>query len=97
MSERRKRYSCHEKAKVALESIKGELTLSEITTKYGIHASQINIWKKQALTYLVAAFNDKSKRESVANEAHLAELYEQIGRLKVENEFLKKKSELFRG
>jgi transposase len=97
MGDKRKRRSPAEKAKIALEAIKSELTLAQITSKYGIHTTQVNTWKKQALAYLPDAFSDKSKQESTTYETQLAELYEQIGRLKVENDFLKKKCEMFRG
>ena len=97
MSEKRKKYTPAEKAKIALEAIKGELTLAQMTTKYGVHGTQVNTWKKQAVAYLPEAFTDKGKQETTGYEAQLAELYEQIGRLKVENDFLKKKSEVFRG
>ena len=97
MSEKRTKYSPADKAKIALEAIKGELTLAQITSKYKIHATQVNAWKKQALAYLPDAFSDKSRVETTTYETQLGELYEQIGRLKVENDFLKKKSELFKG
>ena len=97
MSEKRKKYTPAEKAKIALEAIKSELTLAQITAKYGIHATQVNTWKKQALAYLPDAFSDTSKQETTTYETQLAALYEQIGRLKVENDFLKKKSEVFHG
>lgn len=97
MSEKRKKYTPAEKAKIALEAIKGEQTLAQITSKYGVHATQVNAWKKQAVALLPDIFNDKSKQEAAHHEMQLAELYEQIGRLKVENDFLKKKSEVFHG
>jgi transposase len=97
MSEKRKKYSAAEKAKIALEAIKGELTLAQITSKYGVHASQVNAWKKQAMHLLPDLFSEKGKQEIINHETQVAELYEQIGRLKVENDFLKKKSELFHG
>jgi transposase len=97
MSDRRKKHSPSEKARIALEAIKSELTSAQITSKYGIHASQVSTWKKQALAYLPDAFSDKGKQESTRYETQLAELYEQIGRLKVENDFLKKKFDVFRG
>ena len=97
MSEKRKKYTPAEKAKIALDAIKSEITLAQITAKYGVHGTQVNIWKKQALAYLPDAFSDKSKQEVTAYENELAELYQQIGRLKVEYDFLKKKSELFNG
>lgn len=73
------------------------LKLAQISSKYGAHATQINMWKKQAVALLPDVFSDKNKQEATDYEKQLAELYEQIGRLKVENDFLKKKSELFRG
>lgn len=97
MSNMRKKYSPAEKAKIALEAIKSELTLAQITAKYGIHSTQVNTWKKQALAYLPDIFKDKNRQKTTTDEMQLAELYEQIGRLKVENDFLKKKCELFRG
>lgn len=97
MSEKRKRYTPAEKCKIALEAIKGEQTLAQITSKYGVHATQVNTWKKQALAYLPDAFSDKSSEAVTDHEKSLAELYEQIGRLKVENDFFKKKSEMFHG
>mgnify|MGYP000283002746 CR=1 FL=1 len=97
MSVKRKRYSPTEKAKIALDAIKEELTMAQIASKYSVHSCQIKTWKKQALSFLPDAFTDKNKQEVTKYEAQLGELYEQIGRLKVENDFLKKKSELFHG
>ena len=97
MSDKRKKYTPSEKAKIAVEAIKSEFTLAQITTKYGVHGTQVNAWKKQALAYLPDAFSEKNKHPATAYESELAGLYEQIGRLKVENDFLKKKSELFHG
>jgi transposase len=97
MTGKRKRYTATEKAKIALEAIKGESTLAQITTKYGVHTTQVNAWKKQALAYLPEAFSDKGKHEETSHASELGELYEQIGRLKVENDFLKKKFDVFHG
>lgn len=96
MSQKRK-FSTAEKYKIALEAIKGELTQAQITSKYQVHATQINKWRKQALEYLQAAFSNKLQVSALVNdyEAKLAELYQQIGQLKVENDFLKKKCDLF--
>jgi transposase len=95
VGEKRKKYSPAEKAKIALEAIKGELTLAQLSSKYAVHGTQINTWKKQAVALLPDIFTDKNKQEVTNYEIQLSELYEQIGRLKVENDFLKKKSELF--
>jgi transposase len=97
MSVKRKRYSPAEKARIALDAIKGELTMAQISSKYSVKATQVSTWKKQAMAFLPDAFTDKGKEEVVAYETLLADLYEQIGRLKVENDFLKKKFELFHG
>jgi transposase len=97
MSVKRKNYTSAEKAKIALEAIKSEQTLAQISSKYGVHATQINAWKKQALSLLPDIFSDKKKKELTEHATEQAELYEQIGRLKVENDFLKKKCEVFRG
>lgn len=97
MSIKRTKRSSAEKAKISLEAIKGELTAAQISAKYSVHVTQVNTWKKQALAYLPDAFADKMKQEVTSYEGQLAELYEQIGRLKVENDFLKKKSEVFHG
>ncbi len=96
MGKKRKSYTNAEKAKIALEAIKCDLTLSQIASKYQVHSTQINTWKKRALEQLPEAFSTKAKRIKAEHHVEVSELYEQIGRLKVENEFLKKKSELFR-
>jgi transposase len=93
MSTKRKKFSAAEKFRIALEAIKGELTIAEISAKYRVHATQINKWKKQALDYLATAFADKLKPQE-HHEEKFAELYQQIGQLKVENDFLKKKCDL---
>ena len=95
MSNKRRTFTAAEKAKVALEAIKGELTLAQISSKYEVHATQINKWKKQVLEQLPQTFTNQSKQIQVDHDSELKLLYEQIGRLKIENEFLKKKCEVF--
>ena len=63
MANVRKRHTAEFKAKVALEAIRQQKTANELTTEYGVHASQINIWKKQALTAIPEAFSGKRVRE----------------------------------
>lgn len=91
------KFSSAEKYKIALEAIKGELTQSQITAKYQVHATQISKWRKQALEYLQAAFSNKLQISGLVEdyESKLNELYRQVGQLKVENDFLKKKCDLF--
>ena len=85
------------KARVALEAIKCERTMSELTSAYGVHSTQIAHWKKQALSALPGIFaGDRAHgRDTAADEALVASLYQQIGQLKVELDWLKKKSERF--
>ena len=87
----RKKHSTQTKVKVVLETLKGEKTTAELTAKYGIHATQINNWKKAVLEVLPEAFSNKRKRQEDDQQALIDELYKQIGQLTVENEFLKKK------
>jgi len=93
MGERRRR-SAALKAKVALEAIRGERTTNELAGLYGVHPSQIAKWKKQALAGLPEVFADGRRKGRDDEEAEKARLYEEIGRLKVELDFLKKKSGL---
>ena len=95
MGKKRKSFTAAEKAKIALEAIRGELTLAQISSKYDVHATQINKWKKQALEQLPEAFTNQANQVQVDHESEVKVLYEQIGRLKIENEFLKKKCEVF--
>lgn len=94
MSGTRKRHAQRTKVKVALEAIKGQLTTAEITAKYGVHASQINTWKKKALGVIPQAFSSARKRTEDDQQALIDELYRQIGQLTVERDWLKKKSEV---
>jgi len=82
------------KAKVALEAIKGEKTVAEISSKYGIHPNQIGKWKKEVLERLPELFNGKMKKADKTADELQSELYQQIGQLKVELDWLKKKSRL---
>jgi len=75
---------------VSLDALKGEKTIAEMTAQYGIHATQINQWKKAVLETLPEAFSSKRKRHEDDQQALVDELYKQIGHLKVENNFLKK-------
>ena len=93
MGERRRR-SAALNAKVALEAIRGERTTNELAGLYGVHPSQIAKWKKQALAGLPEVFADGRRKGRDDEEAEKARLYEEIGRLKVELDFLKKKSGL---
>lgn len=88
---KRKRHSGEFKFKVALEAAKGTKTLSELAQEYQLHPSQISDWKKQLLAEGVSAFNRRNARQQREQAALETQLYEQIGRLKMELEWLKKK------
>ena len=66
-----------------------------MSSKYQVHSSQINRWKNLAKEFLVSGFKDKKNKKELENEELVDELYKQIGQLKVEIEWLKKKSKLF--
>lgn len=92
----RKKHSAAFKAKVALEAIKENRTSAELSSAYGVHTTMITRWKRQVLEHLPEVFSDKAKRKDKNNEELLASLYQQIGQLKVELDWLKKKSELLK-
>lgn len=94
MARKRRNFNSSFKAKVALEAIKGHRTISEIAARHKLHATQINLWKKQLLEGAEQVFengNGKKSQQDSTDEPQAAELYEQIGRLKVQLEWLKKK------
>lgn len=96
MVTQRKRYSAEVKARVALEAIKGRKTANEIASEYGVHPSQIAQWKKQALEELPQLFSSRREKAEQAEAELKAALYQQIGQLKMEVEWLKKKVERVR-
>ena len=83
------------KAKVALEAIKEQRTIAELAGMYSIHPTQITKWKKQALDILSGGFSEKQKKKEHDDHELIQELYQQIGRLKVELDFLKKRWGIF--
>ena len=92
----RKRHSAAFKARVALEVIRGEKTANELAGLYQVHPTQISEWKKRALEGMPELFADGRQKAQADDEALKDRLYEEIGRLKVELDFLKKKSGLLR-
>ncbi len=91
----RKNYQPEFKAKVALEAVRGRLTINEISRQFGVHPNQISKWKKQFLESLPQIFDNPKKSQAAGDEELTNQLYQQIGRLKVELDWLKKKSALF--
>ena len=88
---RKKRHAAAFKAKVALEAVKQTRTLAELARAFQVHPVQISQWKKQLLDGVESLFGDGRRREQDESQAIQAELYEQIGRLNMEVEWLKKK------
>lgn len=92
MSRKRRVFGASFKAKVALAASRGDKTTAQLASEFSVHTSQVTAWKKQLLAQAAELFEDgrrKPRDESTADEE---ELYEQIGRLKMEVEWLKKKS-----
>jgi putative transposase len=94
MSQQRKIYSADFKSKVALAAIKGQQTINEIASQYSVHPNQVMTWKKQALEAIPDSFAVRRAREAHSDEDLKAQLYQQIGQLKVELDWLKKKAGL---
>jgi transposase-like protein len=92
----RRRHDGAFKARVALESIKGEKSLAQLSSEYGVHANQIGRWRKQLLKELPNLFSSNRKKQDRDQEDLVSELYRQIGKLKVELDWLKKKSQMLR-
>lgn len=92
MARQRKTFSADFKAKVALEAIRGGATTSEIASKHKVHPNQITKWKKQAQENLAALFADGRAKANKADDDRLKErLFQQIGQLQFELDWLKKK------
>ena len=86
----RKSYDAAFKAKVALEAVKGEKTMAQLSSEYGVHVNQIGQWQKRLLQELPEVFSERRRKKEDETEEMTAELYRQIGQLKVELEWLKK-------
>ena len=90
----RKRHTAEFKARVALAALKGQQTLSELASLYGVHPVQVAQWKKQAASGLPEVFASRRAAAEQEAEALRARLYQEIGRLQVELDWLKRKSGL---
>jgi len=82
------------KARVALEALKEEKTMAQLSGEFGVHGNQIRQWRQKLLEELPSLFSDRRKKKDKEGEELLSELYRQIGQLKVELEWLKKKSQV---
>ena len=94
MATQRNHYGADFKARVALEALKGHKTINELVSHFGVHPTQINKWKKQLQNELPQIFSNRHEKREQDHEALQAQLYQQIGQLKVELDWLKKNLDL---
>ena len=92
MTGQRKRYSADFKAKVALEAMRGEMTLAQLAAKHGVHQTLINAWKKQAVEGMSGTFSGKAEAAETDRRGEVDKLHAMIGQLVVERDFLKRAS-----
>lgn len=94
MARKRRRLDSGLKAKVALAAVRGDRTIAQLASQFGVHGNQVSAWKRKLLEQASELFEDGRKKPQ-ADNASEEELYEQIGRLKMELEWLKKKAAQF--
>jgi transposase-like protein len=92
MARKRKAHSAAFKAQLALAALRGDKTVNELASQHQVHPTLIHAWKKQLLAGAEDLFSNGSKAAAQDHEALQAQLYEQIGRLKMELDWVKKKS-----
>jgi len=92
MTGKRTRYSADFKAKVALEAIRGVLTISRLVAKHGVHQTVISAWKKQGMDGLSGVFSGKAEAAETGHAGEVEKLHAMIGQLVVERDFLRKAS-----
>ena len=90
MSSSRKRYGAEFKAKVALEALRGDLTVAQLATKHGVHPTMVAAWKKQAVEGLSGVFSGKTEAAATARADEVERLHAKIGQLVVERDFSSK-------
>lgn len=88
MKEHRRKHNPAFKAKVALEALKGEETVAQLASRFGVHPSQIHKWKKEFTDGAAGIFGNGHDQKKSDNQQLMAQLYQQIGQLKVERDFL---------
>ncbi len=97
MTGKRRVFTGSFRAKVALAAFKGDKTLSELASQFEVHANQVSAWRKELLDRAAELFEDGRRRKHAEEAVGQEQLYEQIGRLKMEVDWLKKKAAEFGG
>ena len=92
MKNRRRNHGAQFKVKVALAAIKGDRTMAELASEFEVHPSQITQWKRQLFEAMPEVFSRRRQRSQQQQDELTAQLYQQIGQLKVELDWLKKKA-----
>lgn len=92
MQEHRRKHSPAFKAKVALAAVKGDQTIEELASQFGMHPAQIHTWKRALLEGAAAVFDGQPAKKDKAHGALVDQLYRQIGQLTVERDFLRDRS-----
>ena len=92
MSKERRKHSPAFKAKVALEAVKGEETVAQLAARYEVHPGQIQAWKKALVAGASGVFGNGKEQKARSDAALVARLYQEIGQLKVERDFLAERS-----
>ena len=93
MTGKRRQHGADLKARVALAALKGDKTINEVAAQYEVHPAMVTKWKQRALAELPRMFSERPTKGAAEADVRETKLYEQIGRLKMELEWLKKKME----
>ena len=93
MTKKRSYFTASKKSKIAIAAVEGKLTQAQITSEYGVHATQVRTWKQTALKAIDDVFSGAYEKEQKAQEQLVNELYQEIGRLQAQLSWLKKKHE----
>lgn len=91
MTKKRSYFTASKKSKIAIVAVEGKLTQAQITSEYGVHATQVKTWKQTALKAIDDIFSGAHEKEKKAQEELVNELYQEIGRLQAQLSWLKKK------
>jgi transposase len=91
VTKKRSYFTASKKSKIAIVAVEGKLTQAQITSEYGVHATQVKTWKQTALKAIDDVFSGAHEKEKKAQEQLVNELYQEIGRLQAQLSWLKKK------